>query len=183
MQVKEEAKSEAPFSGKAAVTEVLAATSETNDGKLKVDVEDLDPTAVQSATEWFLSDAPPEDPVRRFQINVGVNKVHWGEWGVGPMERSRIKEIREATMNRASRRQGGASDDMAANLRIAAEGTREPDLGNPEMRKGPDGEVLPDKADALRYRLRNKPGLIDQIAAEVLAASGYDDEDIRAAGG
>lgn len=145
------------------------------------------PHTIESATDWFL-DPEEDDETRYFEINVGLAKPKWVRWGVTAIQRERIKEIRKMTDgNRASRRSGGAEpDDMAQNLRIAVEGTVEPDLSREDVRRAPNGQPFPSKEDALQYRFRKKPGLIDQIAAEVLAASGYDDEDIRevtAAGG
>jgi hypothetical protein len=143
---------------------------------------DLSAEQVQDATDWFLADDEEEVPVNVIEINVGVAKPKWVRWTVRAIDRDRIRQLREQATNRAGRRSGGAPDDMRVNLLIATEGsvvdwTDERMLAY-KKKDGTPGKFI-DPVDAIRYRFRFKPGLIDQIAGEVLSTSGYDDEDVR----
>lgn len=135
----------------------------------------------QDAVEWFMSDDPDEKPATEsIELNVSTdpNKEVWVEWIVRVVPRERIQDIREKAKRKGKKRGRGAESEESnatlANLRIAAEGTAYPDLRDPKVR----GEFL-DPADALNYRFRNKPGLIDQICAAVIEVSGYDEDDVR----
>jgi hypothetical protein len=68
-------------------------------------------------------------------------------------------------------------DPMKANLGIASEGTIKPDL-----KAIADGIGTQDVGEVLKRRMAHKPGLIDQIASEVLTVSGYNDDDVRDVG-
>lgn len=137
--------------------------------------EKNDPQDVKDATAWFLSN---EDTggisTKSFDLNVGLDRDHFVTWTVQAIEREKIREIRRMSRPARLRAQQGEVDEMAANLGIAAAGTIEPDLNAIAAQIGSQ-----DSADVLRRRLAHKPGLIDQVAAEVLAVSGYDDDDIR----
>lgn len=143
---------------------------------------ELDNETIMSATDWFLSDEDDEDITRTFELNVGVGKDKWVRWTVRALDRDRIRDLRKLGMSRATRRSGGEADDMRVNLLIATEGSVV-DFTDPRVRsyKANDGTVgeLIAPEDVLRYRFRKKPGLIDQIAGEVLSTSGYDDDDVR----
>lgn len=151
------------------------------------DVDILSAETVADATDWFLAEDPEEEVIATFEINVGVAKEKWVRWTVKAIDRDRIRDLRKsASGNRAARRAGGEPDEMEVNRRIAVDGTVSPNLADERLRtfQVPDGEGTRthnfiDPADALSYRFRHKPGLIDQIAAKVLSVSGYDDEDIR----
>lgn len=135
----------------------------------------------RDAVEWFMSDDPDEAPATNsLELNVSTNPEEdiWIEWIVKALPRERIQDIRDKAKKKGKRRRrGGEEEDSnaaVANLRIAAEGTEYPNLRDDRVR----GEFL-DPADALNYRFRNKPGLIDQICAAVIEVSGYDEEDVR----
>jgi hypothetical protein len=121
------------------------------------------------ATAWFLEEEPDEVPTRAFQVNVGVDRPRWVTWRVRAIDRDELRVIRRRAQGRR-----GAEDDLNLNLQIAAAGTVDPPIESPRLR----GQFA-DPASALAARLRNKQGLIDQIAGEVLTASGYDDTDVR----
>lgn len=135
------------------------------------------------ATEYFMSEEAAPPSTREFELNVGMFDEDTGEiadryvkWTVQSISRKRIREIRRNSRDNKRRGLGatGEMDDMNANLRIAAEGTLVPDLKAVAEAKG-----VHDPALVLDARLQHKPGLIDQIAGEVLTVSGYDDDDIR----
>lgn len=144
--------------------------------------KDLDPEVVQDATDWFLADDEEEVAEHSFEINVGVNKPRWVRWTVRAIDRDRIRDLRNSTMNRQARRSGREADDMRVNLLIATEGSvidwSDKQVMSYKKQDGTTGTFV-DPSDAMRYRFRRKPGLIDQIAGEVLSTSGYDDEDVR----
>lgn len=138
---------------------------------------------MMDATDWFLSDNPEESKATRplkLDVTIDPTKEIFVEWIVQAVDRERIQQIRDESKKggRAGRRakaQGDEETDTAlANLRIATEGTAYPNLRDERVRGS-----YADPADSLRYRFRNKSGLIDQIAVKVLEVSGYDEEDIQ----
>lgn len=122
-----------------------------------------------SATAWFLEADAEDDFTSSFQLNVGVSEEKWITWTVRPVDRDTIDKLRKTY-----REKDGEVDASAVNLRIAVEGTVDPDLMSPAIR----GKYA-DPGDALRFRFRHKSGLIDQIANKVVEISGYDDTDVR----
>lgn len=135
------------------------------------------------ALEWFLSD-DSDAFTHTMELNVGTpNKPKWIGWEMKPVDLDTLRRIRrQAAGNRKSRRDNnGEIDEVEANLRIVVEGTVSPDMKEVAKAKG-----ILDPADALRFKFQHKPGLLGQIAGEIMALSGYDDEDLRevdAAGG
>lgn len=135
------------------------------------------------ALEWFLS-PESEDVTDDIELNVGTaRKPKWIKWTIQTVDRDELRRIRRQSREQGNRRerrraaaigQGTELDADAANLRIVVEGTVYPDL-----RAAAKQMNLVDPADAVRRRFRKKPGLIDQIAGEVMSLSGYDDEDVR----
>jgi hypothetical protein len=126
------------------------------------------------ATAWFLEGSPEQHARVHFQLNVSEDsrKPRWINWTVQALERDRVAEIRTQA---AKEHEGDdAKAGMIANLRIATEGTIEPNLKAPEILGS-----YADPADVLRARFGYKPGLIDHIAVKTLRATGFDDEDVR----
>lgn len=121
------------------------------------------------ATAWFLESDIDESMTTSFQLNVGVGEEKWITWAVRSVDRDAIDKLRKQYRDK-----DGEVNASAVNLRIAVEGTVDPDLSNPAIR----GKYA-DAGDALRFRFRNKSGLIDQIANKVVEISGYDDTDVR----
>lgn len=140
--------------------------------------EEVPAQTKMDALDWFLSDDPDEGVATKvIALNVATKpgEERWIEWTIQAMQRERIQTIRDQVRKRGRRaRRGDETDEAQSNLRIATEGTVYPDLRDPKVR----GEFL-DPSDALKHRFRNKPGLIDQIAGEVIGISGYDDDDVR----
>lgn len=124
------------------------------------------------ALAWFLEEDQGQVNTITFRLNVGIGKDRWIDWTVQALDRDVISQIRK----RSERR--GETDEMLASLRLAAAGTVDPPLTDPAVL----GKFA-DPADALRHRFQFKPGLIDQIAAKVTQASGYDDDDVEDAAG
>jgi hypothetical protein len=71
-------------------------------------------------------------------------------------------------------------DATEAGLRTVVYGTVEPDLAEAARRKG---LTAPDPAwgpmQIVKHRFRHKPGLVDQLTAEIFDISGFDEEDVR----
>jgi hypothetical protein len=129
------------------------------------------------ATEWFMSDEVEEEGYLDFEMNVGVKTPRWVTFRVQSIGRERIDEIRRQNtpeLPDGTRR----PQELAINTRIAAEGLISPDLKKPEMRMV-RGQQYMDPADALAARFAHKPGLIDQLSAKVIDATGYNDDDVR----
>ena len=141
----------------------------------------LTPEDQDAALEWFLSTDPEEDDeVTTIEINVGTaDKPRFIPWTIRSIDLDVLRRIRRQAMsgNRAARRAGGQEvDEIAANLRIILEGTVKPDIAAAARELG-----IADPATALRLRFKRKPGLLGQIAAEIMSLSGYDEEDVREA--
>jgi hypothetical protein len=141
--------------------------------------EKLSQEEVEDATEWFLSDES-EDLTDDIQLNVGTRrKPKWITWVIRSVDLDELRRIRRQSrsQNRRARITGQADfDGDRANLQIVLRGTVAPDLHGAAKQMG-----LVDPADALRKRFRAKPGLIDQIAGEIMSLSGYDEDDVREA--
>jgi hypothetical protein len=133
------------------------------------------------ALEWFLMPEDETDLTHTFEINVGgvgdANEV-WIKWTVMPVDMDKLRRIRRAAQPKKARRgqpQGeGDFDGTNANIQVIIEGTQSPDLRAAARELGSvSAEPI------VKARFRHKPGLIDQIANEIMAVSGYDDEDIQ----
>ena len=128
-----------------------------------------------AAVEWFLDDQEPLE--RTFEINVGTeDEKKWIPWTIRPVDLDVLRRIRQASSgNRAARRAGaGGVDEVQVNVQIVVYGTVTPNLKEMAKRRG---VAAPE--EALRMRFALKPGLLGQIAGEILSLSGYDDEDLR----
>lgn len=143
----------------------------------------MDRPTADAALEWLLSDEDDGEVTKDVQINLaGGLGERWITWKLRSVDREILRSIqRTVTGNRAQRRGGGEADAGQANLRIVACATVEPDLVEAAKRRniqeGPDPMFAP--MQLLAWRFRGRPGLIDQLAGEVLNLSGYDEEDLR----
>lgn len=139
-----------------------------NGSKSEVDLAD--------ATAWFLSDEDAEvRATKTFEINVSADPDNdkYVRWTVQAISRERIRQFRKQSRVSARRGMMEEIDETKVSLLIATEGTIDPDL------RAIAAQVGTTPTEALRRRFAHKPGLIDQIAAEVQGASGYDDDDVR----
>lgn len=133
----------------------------------------------EAVTEWLLSDTS-DVITRKLMLRVGGGDddpqiLPWIIRAVG-IDVIRTAE-REAAGNRQQRRDGQGYDELKANLRIVVEGTVRPDL-KPLAR----GKGLADATVLVQRRFAYRPGLIAQIAGEIMSVSGFDADDVRAAG-
>ena len=136
------------------------------------------PQEHSAALEWLLSDEPDAEGEyeHTIEVNVGTaDKERFIEWTIRPVDLDELRRIRrQATGSRAARRAGADGfDEVAGNLRVVIAGTVEPDL----VAAAREQNTSPDFV--LRARFSRKPGLLAQIAGEIMALSGYDDEDVR----
>lgn len=147
--------------------------------------EQLSEDEMEDATSWFLEEEPEDEnerAVKTLEVDVGIKAPRIIRWVVGSLDRERIAAIRREAREQVARRQGRRrsvdpfddTDEMIANVRIAAEGTIEPDLSNREVR----GKYA-DPADALKAKFKSKSGIIDQIAGAVIRVSGYAADDVQ----
>jgi hypothetical protein len=134
-------------------------------------------TEATSALEWFLSEEPDEDveQTHTIEINVGVGDTqHWISWVVRPIDGDVLRRIQRQTS--AMRRRGRQDDlavDQLGNLKVIVAGSVEPDIEAIAVQQGkpPEGILL--------KRFAKKPGLIAQLATQIMALSGFDDDDVR----
>jgi Phage XkdN-like tail assembly chaperone protein, TAC len=134
-------------------------------------------TEATSALEWFLSEDPDEDaePVHVLELNVGVgDHPKWITWTVRPIDTDELRRIQRTTS--ALRRRGRQDDlaiDQLGNLKIIIAGSVDPDVEEIARQQGVTPEAM------LQKRFRTKPGLIAQMSGQIMALSGFDDEDVR----
>lgn len=148
---------------------------------------DLDIPEQITALDWFLSDAPV--PVEySFDINIGNPRdQRWVKWTIQAVDVDVLRRIRkDAEGPRRTRRarvpgETPEVDQQEMSARIVVAGTIDPDLREVARMKGAPEHPDPDVAaiQILKHRFQHKPGLIDQLSIEIMALSGYDDEDIR----
>lgn len=138
----------------------------------------------QDALDWFLATEDDTDLTHTFEINVGgLEKRKWVPWTVRAVDMDRLRRIRQRSQqqgNRRDRRRAEATgqpqqiDEIAVNIAIVVEGTVSPSLVEAAQSKG-----IVDPAVIVRARFAHKPGLLAQIASEIMSISGYDDDDVR----
>lgn len=149
----------------------------------------LSEDAARSATEWFLG---IEEVPTTYTLKVDVGspeQERWYSWTLQSINAETLKHCREAAtqgtrLQRRAARAGGAPAEVNGeemNARILIAGSLDPDFREIARQRGAPEHPDPDfnALMLLRQRLIHKPGLIDQLASEVLALSGYDDEAIR----
>jgi hypothetical protein len=157
------------------VHEVVAAAADAERTGKKSDLSNVEQA---DALAWFLSDTDSTPMEHTFQINVGsLKNKKWVDWTVKPVDMDRLRRIRKQSQSsdRRARFTGNQDyDEVNANVAIVVEGTVSPDLRAASKQIG-----TVDPAIAVRSRFQHKPGLLAQIAGEIMAISGYDDDDVR----
>jgi hypothetical protein len=139
--------------------------------------KEISQSEASSALDWFLSEDPDEDVEQTHQIelNVGVGeREHWIKWTVRPIDSDELRRIQRQT---AALRRRGRQDDLAVdqlgNLKVIVAGSVDPDIQALAEQQGKQPESI------LLKRFVKKPGLIAQLAGQIMALSGFDDEDVR----
>jgi|1186.fasta_scaffold423673_1 hypothetical protein len=159
--------------------------------------EPVGPVGQQRALDWFLTDED-DDITKTLRLNVGGpvdedgvaidarKPPVWIEWVIRPVDLDEIKRIRRQSQDPKSRRQQrmrgqGETDDNQFNLGLVVTATIEPDLAQAaQSMKGPDGQRgVADARLAVKWRFRNRSGLIGQIVGEILDFSGFNDNDVQ----
>lgn len=171
-------------------TESARIASQVGSGAVKDGT--LSPTAESEALKWFLSTTEIPATIK-LDVNVGTpHEKQIITWTLRAIDSDTLKKARKMSEEgsrsvRRARATGQAPeiDGAEANARILVAGSADPDFymaARTLMAATPGSQAHPDPdTDAvmlLRNRLGHKPGLIDQLAMEVLSLSGYDDEDI-----
>lgn len=143
--------------------------------------EKANESEIADATDWLLSDAEDEEDIatKTVELNIGTpehRKVI--EWTFRAISSDEMRIVqRRAQQGTSSRRRAmtqGETDNAYANLLVVTEATIHPDLRGAAQSKG-----IADPAEVLRHRFQRKPGLIDQLAAEIMLFSGYDEDDLQ----
>jgi hypothetical protein len=135
------------------------------------------------ATAWLLSSFEGEEgpAVQHLVINVGSREAPKKiPWTVRGLQRDAIAKIREQAEGSRERRRGAnlglLGDPEAAfrgNLRLVLLGTVEPDIKALAAQKNTPPEWF------LRGAFAEKGGLIDYLAGEILALSGFDEDAVE----
>ena len=135
------------------------------------------PAEAASALEWFLSEDPEELPglTHEIELNVGVgDREQWIKWTIRPIDADELRRInRTMTAQRKRSKGDDVGTDVVANLRVIVAGSVDPNIEQECQRKGVDPVGWTHK------RFQHKPGLITQIANQIMNLSGFDDEDVR----
>lgn len=146
-----------------------------------------DEADLETITEWLLSDQT-EVNTRRLRIRLGGSDEQplfaaWFIQAIG-IDTIRSAEREAAGANRAQRRgQQQQYDELKANLRIVAVGTAAVGAPNgPTLVALAQQKGLRDPVTLIEQKFVKRPGLIAQIAGEIMALSGFDADDVRAAG-
>lgn len=144
------------------------------------------------ALAWLIGDDDEAEDVQTKDLTVNIGTYSQPRriaWTIRNVDREVLKQLqREARGGNRAQRRGNAPaevDPEAATLRIVSRGTVAPDLTEAARAKGIAEAPDPDYArmQILKWRFRNKPGLLDQLAGEIFDLSGYDDEAIQEAEG
>jgi hypothetical protein len=166
--------------GRAAV-EKVAQAADSRDSKREL--EALGAETHADALEWLLSDEAEDEAVGLKTLEVDISgpgsPPRWVRWTIKPIGADEMKEARKRAqggLNRAERRRSPNQDIELSevNLHVLVAATVEPDLVAAAQTKG-----IADPSVIVRHRFRRKPGLVDQLANEVYAISGYEDEVVR----
>ena len=142
----------------------------------------LDAETHADALEWLLSDEAEDESVGMKRLEVDISgpgsPPRWITWTIKPIGADEIKECRKRAsgVNRDARRRSPQAEVELAevNLHVLVAATVEPDLVEAAQKKG-----IADPSIIVRHRFRAKPGVVDQLANEVYAISGYEDDVVR----
>lgn len=153
-------------------------------------VKRLDDQEKLDALAWLLADDEEADDNRteKWEFNVGTEeRQEWIDWVIRPIDAEVMTGLRQRAnarrgVNRTQRRAAGAEsvDVTLLNLYMVASATVSPDLQEAARVKNIESaDPLHGPVELLKHRFRNKPGIVDQIAAKIMLFSGYDEEDAR----
>lgn len=151
------------------------------------EADEVDYEAIQ---EWLLSDEA-EVNTRELTVRLGGSdkKPLMAPWFIRAVGVDVIRSAeREAAGNRSQRRDPNAPqyDELKANLRIVVEGTvgigKAPWDGGLDPKQLAQQKGLRDPTTWLARKLQFRPGIIAMLAGQIMALSGFDQEDVRAAG-
>jgi hypothetical protein len=144
---------------------------------------DLSQEEEADATAWLLSsfEGDEDAPVQHLRLNVGSREEPKKiAWTVQAIPRESVNRIRQASEgNRQQRRSGAFGLDQdpesiyTGNLRIIVEGTVDPDV------KAASASVGVPPPEFLRQAFGHKGGLVDYVAGEILALSGFDPDSVE----
>ena len=135
------------------------------------------------AMEWLLGDESDEvADTRTLRINVGTDEQpRRVTWVIQALDGDSMIAIRRraAGQSRAMRRQAagaGETNEYRASLGMVAAATVEPDLAEVARAK-----KVASPEDVIRWRFRQRQGLVMQISSEIMDLSGWDEEDVQRA--
>lgn len=168
------------FEAQNAVTRVAEAPPVPDrDGELA----EKDKKEVMEATDWLLQSFDTEQvAVHRLTLDVGA-PTHPIEipWTIKSVDGAELRRIRargaDSLQGKQARAKGAIADAEAAyraNLAVVVAGTYDPDLVVVAQMRG-----LADPTQLIEEAFKNKQGLVDQVAGEIMSLSGYDDEAVR----
>ena len=168
--------------GKAAAASVAASPPEPDrDGRVTPE----EAQTLSDAGEWLLQAFDNEQiTLNKLILDVGAPGLPMKiEWTIKSLDGAVIRRIRGGASDQlsrtSSRRRAGVGVDEAetayrANLAIVVAGTHEPNLAAVAQVRG-----IADPAILVEDAFKNKQGIIDQVAGEIMSLSGYDDEAVQ----
>lgn len=165
-------------SPRAAMLEVAGEPEKNREGVL-TDENEVD------ALAWFLDDEEPDLQATK-RLNIGTaEEPRWVTWTIRAIDGDRIGRIQRGEDGTPRRRGRDPVEIDAGEVqrRILAAGTVYPDLQEVARRKGASSSVadpLWGPMQVIAWRFRNKSGLVAQLSGEIMALSGFDQDDVKA---
>lgn len=145
----------------------------------------LTPEGQTSALQWFLApdaDVEAESNEKVLELNMGTaENENWIRWTIQSVDMETIRAIRKnATQSREARRTGEA-DEHRVNVQVLIKGTVDPPIMKALTQLANETQQEIDPVEYVKNRFKSKPGLIPQIAGEIMSLSGFDSDDVREA--
>lgn len=139
-----------------------------------------------AALDWFVGDEPVGGTAQDFttlSVNVGGETEDTKreiDWTIAPIQLDVLRTIRKRANNTREAKKTGVTDEFQTNLEIVAVCTVDPNLAEAARSLHGQGKIpQADRVEALRYRFKNRPGFITQLAGKILTISGFDEDDIQ----
>jgi hypothetical protein len=151
------------------------------------------PTALSAegqsaALKWFVDAAirdvtgetdPDEEERKTFRINWGTeDKPDYVDWKIREVDGQMLRAIRKREQATREARRTGIVDEYRVNLQVIVAGTVDPDLAAAAKAVSEATGENVSAVDLVDKRFKKRPGFVPQLAAHIMAMSGFDDEAI-----
>lgn len=134
------------------------------------------------ALQWFMAETPDAatTEVKTKKLNFGTSTdPEWVTWKVRPIALDVLRSIRKKAAASREARRTGVTDEYVVNLNIVVAATVFPNLRQIAAAVAEAGKGPNDPVEVLRARFASKPGYITQLAGQILALSGFNEDDVQ----